>query len=78
MRNPEVQAFSNDHLISLKYNAREEIGSQLYKQYNCQYVPHMLFVDSEGNEVDRIIGFVPPTEYLLLLKDINAEKSVQI
>ena len=30
----------------------------------------MLFVDSEGNEVDRIIGFIPPTEYLLRLKDI--------
>ena len=30
----------------------------------------MLFVDSEGNEVDRIIGFLNPTEYLLRLNDI--------
>ncbi|SVB60262.1 uncharacterized protein METZ01_LOCUS213116, partial [marine metagenome] len=42
----------------------------MYKQYNCQFVPHLLFVDSEGNEVDRIIGFLPPTEYLLRLNDI--------
>ena len=54
----------------MKYNANDEIGNQLYKEYNCQFVPHLLFVDSEGNEVDRIIGFLPPTEYLLRLNDI--------
>ena len=70
LRNPEVQAFSDEHFISLKYNANEEMGSQLYKDYNCQFVPHLLFVDSEGNEVDRIIGFLPPSEYLLRLEDI--------
>ena len=56
-----VQAFSKENFISLKYNANEEIGNQYFKQYNCQGVPHLLFVDSEGNEVDRIIGFMPPT-----------------
>ena len=30
----------------------------------------MLFVDSKGNEVDRIIGYISPTEYLLRLNDI--------
>ena len=30
----------------------------------------MLLVDSKGNEVDRIIGFLSPTEYLLRLNDI--------
>ena len=70
LRNPEVQAISNEHLISLKYNAKDEIGNKLYKQYNCQFVPHLLFLDAQGNEVDRIIGFIPPTEYLLKLNDI--------
>ena len=65
-----MQSFSDNHLISLKYNVNDEIGNQLYKKYNCQFVPHLLFVDSEGNEVDRIIGFLPPTEYLLRLNDI--------
>ena len=70
LRNTEVQSFSDEHFISLKYNANNEIGNQLYKKYNCQFVPHLLFVDSEGNEVDRIIGFLSPTEYLLRLNDI--------
>ena len=65
-----MQAFSYEHFISLKYNANDEVGNQLYKEYNCQFVPHMLFVDSKGNEVDRIIGFLSATEYLLRLNDI--------
>ena len=33
-------------------------------------MPHLLFVDSKGNEVDRIIGFISPSEYLLRIEDI--------
>ena len=35
----------------------------------------MLFVDSEGNEVDRIIGFLQPTEYLLRIQDIAHKRN---
>ena len=59
----------------MKYNANEEIGNQYFKQYNCQSVPHLLFVDSEGREVDRIIGFLPPTEYLLRIEDIALKRN---
>ena len=57
-------------MISLKFNANEEIGNKYYKEYNCQFVPHLLFLDSNGDEVDRIIGFMPPSEYLLRLENI--------
>ena len=59
----------------MKYNANEKIGNQYFKQYNCQGVPHLLFVDSEGKEVDRIIGFLPPTEYLLRIEDIALKRN---
>ena len=32
-------------------------------------------MDSEGNEVDRIIGFLPPTEYLLRIEDIAYKRN---
>ena len=70
-----MQAFSKENFISLKYNANEEIGNQYFKQYNCQSVPHLLFVDSKGNEVDRIIGFLPPTEYLMRIEDITYKRN---
>ena len=38
-------------------------------------MPTLLFVDSEGNEVDRIIGFMPPTEYLLRIEDIVQKRN---
>ena len=70
-----IQAFSKENFISLKYNANEEIGNQYFKQYNCQGVPHILFVDSEGTEVDRIIGFMPRSEYLLRIEDISKKRN---
>ena len=65
-----MQTFSKEKFISLKFNANEEIGNKYYKEYNCQFVPHLLFLDSNGDEVDRIIGFMPPSEYLLRLENI--------
>ena len=59
----------------MKYNANEEIGNKYFKEYKCQGVPHLLFLDSMGNEVDRIIGFLPPTEYLLRIKDIAQKRN---
>ena len=32
-------------------------------------------MDSEGNEVDRIIGFLPPTEYLMRIEDIAYKRN---
>ena len=76
LRNVEVQDFSKKNFISLKYNASEELGYNYFKQYKCQRVPHLVFLDSEGIEVDRIIGFLPPTEYLLRIKDIAKKKNI--
>ena len=70
-----MQAFSKANFISLKYNAKEEVGSQYFKKYNCKGVPHLLFVDSKGNEVDRIIGFLSPTEYLLRIENIAQKRN---
>ena len=59
----------------MKYNANEEIGSQYFKEYQGQFVPTLLFIDSAGNEVDRIIGFMPPSEYLLRINDIAKKRN---
>ena len=55
LRNTEIQAFSQENFISLKYNANEEIGNKYFKEYKCQGVPHLLFLDSMGNEVIEFI-----------------------
>jgi len=59
----------------LKFNANEEIGNQYFKKYNCQGVPHLLFLNSDGEEIDRIIGFLSPSEYLLRIEDIAKQRN---
>ena len=75
LRNPQVQDFSKQNFISLKFNANEDVGYDYFKQYKCQGVPHLVFLDADGIEVDRIIGFLPPSEYLLRIKDIANKKN---
>ena len=33
-------------------------------------VPHVIFTDAEGSEIDRLIGYSPPEEYIPMVKDI--------
>lgn len=35
----------------------------LTERYNIHSIPSFVFVDEEGNEIDRIVGFMPPAEY---------------
>ena len=69
-----VQSFSRSNLISLKLDANDETGNKYFKDYNCEGVPHLLFVDQKGEEVDRIIGYLPPGEYLSRIQDILENK----
>ena len=55
-------------------NANDKEARVLFDHYNCKGVPHLLFIDKNGNEVDRIIGYMPPAEYLIRVKDITNNK----
>ena len=55
-------------------NANDEDAHKIFDEYNCKGVPHLLFVDNKGNEVDRIIGYLPPSEYLVRIQDIRNNK----
>ena len=67
-------SYSEINFISVKLNANDEESRKIFDEYNCKGVPHLLFVDEHGNEVDRIIGYIPPSEYLPRIKDIKNNK----
>tara|TARA_B100000945_G_scaffold312717_1_gene307651 strand:+ start:1429 stop:2316 length:888 start_codon:yes stop_codon:yes gene_type:complete len=73
--NEEVQAFSKENFISLKINASDKVGNSLFKKYNCKGLPHLLFIENNGNEIDRIIGYHEPGEYLTKIKNITQRKN---
>lgn len=47
----------------------------LRREYRISGVPTILFIDSEGTEVDgtRIVGFVPPAEFLSIVKKAEGQ-----
>ncbi len=55
---------------SIKINSGEKNGSKIADQYNVVGVPHVIFTDAEGSEIDRLIGYSPPEEYIPMVKDI--------
>jgi len=56
-------------------DANNEEARKIFDEYHCKGVPHLLFVDNKGNEVDRIIGYLPPAEYLSRIQDIINNKN---
>jgi len=46
-------------------------NDSLSKRYNIHSIPSYVFVDEEGNEIDRIVGYLPPAEYLVEMTRIR-------
>lgn len=57
-------AFAEENLFSLKIHAREGEGPDLVERYHITGWPTVIMLRPDGTEVDRIIGFAPPEEYL--------------
>ena len=39
-------------------------NDDLTERYNIHSIPSFVFVDEDGDEIDRIVGYMPPAEYL--------------
>jgi len=70
-QNPRVGEFSRN-FINFKVNAEKGEGIELAKRFRIRGYPTILFLDSTGKEIDRIIGFRPPEPFLERLKEILA------
>ena len=66
-----VIEFAKKNLISKKIDAEKNNGPQQKKKYRVEGYPTILLLDSEGNEIDRIIGYRPPEEFFNELNRIK-------
>ena len=55
---------------SIKINAGIRYGSEIAEKYKVRGYPTVIFIDKEGKEIDRIIGYAPPDEYIPMVNDI--------
>ena len=60
----DVISFSKENFISLKLDATTFPGDSLYSHYKCKGVPSLVFINKEDQEIDRIVGFREPNDYL--------------
>jgi thioredoxin-related protein len=62
--------FINDKLVPVKSNANT---SRLYESYikgSQFYVPTTVFADASGKEIDRIVGYLSPAQFLQKMQSI--------
>ncbi|CAF3774380.1 unnamed protein product [Rotaria sp. Silwood1] len=72
--NKEVVEYANAHQINWKTDAEKE-GKDLAKKYGVTGYPTLVFMDSDGNEIDKIVGFYPAPDFLTAIQKINDRKS---
>ncbi len=72
--NQEVVDYATKHQINWKTDAEKD-GKDLAKKYGVSGYPTLVFVDGDGNEIDKIVGFYPAPDFLENIKKINERKS---
>jgi len=55
----------------MKVDAEKGEGVDLAKQYNVHGYPTIVFIQNDGKEIDRIVGYLPPKPFLDELKRIE-------
>jgi len=71
----KVVDFAKDNLISIKLDAwYDSIGIDLFNKYNGSYIPLLVFLNNKGEEVERVVGYKNPTDFLKILGNVILNK----
>ena len=69
--NPKVYEFANTNQVNYKIDAEKGEGVDFAKKYKVQGYPTILFLDGNGKEIDRIIGYYPAKDFYEIMVDYN-------
>lgn len=67
----EVSDFANANQINYKIDAEKGEGVDFAQKYKIQGYPSILFLDGDGNEIDRVYGYVPMKDFKEMMMDYN-------
>jgi thioredoxin-like negative regulator of GroEL len=70
LTNPEVRAELAE-LVALKLDA-EKGGAEMATRYGIDSYPTMIFFDGRGNEMERILGYLPQEKFLRRVQRIRS------
>ncbi len=57
-------------MVAMKLDAEKE-GLKLARKFGVDSYPTMVFLDADGNEMERILGYLPPNKFLLRVQRIR-------
>ncbi len=57
-------------MVAMKVDAEKE-GLELARKFGVDSYPTTLFLDPDGNEMERILGYLPPDKFLLRVQRIR-------
>ena len=69
---PALIKYAKKNFISYHLNVDSTQNKELAQKFNITGIPAYVFVDEDGNEVDRIVGYMPPAEYLAEITRIRS------
>jgi thioredoxin-related protein len=64
-----VASYVNEHLVPIKIDAEKGEGVDIAKKYKVRGYPTILLVTPDGEEIDRVLGYVPPDPFLKSITD---------
>ncbi|MBC8213839.1 MAG: thioredoxin fold domain-containing protein [Candidatus Marinimicrobia bacterium] len=56
--------------VNIKINAEVGAGVDIAKQYNVSGFPSIVFISKQGQEIDRIPGYLPPEQFVVRQQEI--------
>ena len=71
----DVGDFANANQVNYKIDAEKGEGIDFAKKFKIQGYPTVLFLDGDGNEIDRIYGYVPYKDFFEMMQDYNKGKN---
>jgi len=66
-----LKEFERFTVYKVDMTINNEINEQLRKRFNVLGMPTVLIIDSKGNEIKRLTGFVNADEFLSLIDKVN-------
>lgn len=70
-KNDEVAQYANANQINWKIDAEKGEGIELAKRYKVTGYPTVIFIQPDGTEIDRIVGYLKPKQFLQMMKNYN-------
>ena len=67
----KVGDYFNKTFVNAKFDAERGEGIQIAKKYNVTAYPTFLILDSQGNEVGKIIGGAAPEQFIQKVEQVR-------